>query len=400
MIIRSISISAVFAIGCSLASLQASPPKKDRGHGHGEAPALRGTHAIDVATQGQNLHLLTAEFDAHSPNPKLLYLGSTDQGETWSPPVHINPTQSHPQGAHRGMDPQIAASNTALIAVWMTPGTGLFGSGPMTTAISTDKGKTWQPGPNPSDNHNTDGEGFIDITADSNGHFHLVWLDNRKDQRGLRYSKSTDNGKTWSPNQTLDPETCECCWNTIIAGPDNTLAVMYRDKNPRDMALIISRDSGKTWEPSQPLGKFDWNFEGCPHVGGSLAISGNHWHATVWTGAAPNPGTYHLQSTDAGKTWSTTQKIADVTSTHPTIAITETGLLQLSTTYQTEQGPSIQTFTSDDQGKTWSRPQILSTPGTNASHPLTIPLGKTLNHFWTETPPHQPTIWRTAIKTK
>src|SRR5262245_65139412 len=139
-----------------------------------------------------------------------------------------------PDVVHRGMDVQVAASGRRVVAVWQTRGAGHFRGGPMATAISADGGATWSAGPNPAEGGSTQAQGFIDIAADSEGHFHIVWLDSRGGAQGLRYARSTDGGLRWSKNQTLDPETCECCWNTITTAPGGAIAVLYRDKDPRD----------------------------------------------------------------------------------------------------------------------------------------------------------------------
>src|SRR3712207_7239577 len=49
--------------------------------------------------------------------------------------------------------------------------------------------------------------------------------------------------------------------------------LLYRDKNPRDMALVASADAGATWGEPVRVGRFDWDFDGCPHVGGGLATA-------------------------------------------------------------------------------------------------------------------------------
>lgn len=365
-------------------------------HQDKDSKVPQGIKAIDIAPQdSKNFHLLTAQFDGLTAKPKLYHLHTADAGLSWSAPVQVDGNQPHAHAATRGMDPQIAASSTHLIAVWMTPGTDAYGGGPLATAISSDQGITWLPGPNPADDGSTDGHGFIDIAADSKGHFHLVWLDNRNGKRGLRYAKSIDNGKSWSANQTLDPETCECCWNTI-AVDQNNLAILYRDKKPRDMKLLISRDLGQTWLPPKTIGTFDWDIEACPHVGGDLVIKDLLWHAVVWTAAESKTGVYYFRSDDAGSSWSQPKPMGDASSIHPSIAFNPQGQLLISTTGQNEQGRNIQTFLSQDLGRTWLKPQTISASDAQASHPLSFSIDGGFLIFWTETPQQQSAIWRSA----
>lgn len=120
------------------------------------------------------------------------YRGSEDGGEKWSEPVCVDKGMPPPDKASRGMDAQIAGASDRLVAVWETKGTDAWGGGPMATAISSDGGKTWKPGPNPADDGATSGHRFIDVAADEDGAFHLVWLDGRAGKQGLQYARSGD----------------------------------------------------------------------------------------------------------------------------------------------------------------------------------------------------------------
>ncbi|MDB6119369.1 MAG: hypothetical protein JWO08_3150, partial [Verrucomicrobiaceae bacterium] len=223
---------------------------------------MAGVQSLDVTRSDQRLHMLLGEATKADAPAALGYVRSEDSGATWSKPVRVDLDNKPAAGLHRGMDAQVAAFGSYIVAVWQTAGTDSWGGGPMATAFSSDLGQTWLRGPNPADDGSTEGHNFIDIAADGKGDFHLVWLDTRNGKRGLRTAVSSDHGHTWSPNRTVDEETCECCWNTIAASPDGGAFVIYRDKSPRDMAVAALHDGARA---PAPVGSFKWEFPGCPH---------------------------------------------------------------------------------------------------------------------------------------
>src|SRR5688572_22302100 len=197
---------------------------------HGDAA---GVHSLDLFTQGAVADVLTAV--KASGGLELRHQRSRDGGRTWSAPVRLPAGPGDIKGAHRGNDPQIAADGDRLIAVWTRPGTSPWGSGPLASAVSSDAGKTWTPGPNPADDGSTDGHGYADLSSDGAGTFYLVWLDGRDGGQGLRGAVSRDAGRTWLANVTVDGRTCECCWNRLASAQPGKVAVVYRDKDPRDL---------------------------------------------------------------------------------------------------------------------------------------------------------------------
>ncbi len=214
------------------------------------APAT-GVVSLDVSESAGVLHLLLGVQDEAGARPRLEHLRSANAGAAWSAPTRVDAGNAAAVGLHRGMDAQIAASGDRLIAVWQTAGTDSWGGGPMTTALSHDAGKTWVRGANPADDGSTEGHNFIDIAADGKGTFHLVWLDTRAGRRGLRSTASLDHGAAWLPNRTVDPETCECCWNTLAARAEGGACVIYRGRSPRDMSVArLALDGG---QPSAPV---------------------------------------------------------------------------------------------------------------------------------------------------
>ncbi|MEM7585458.1 MAG: sialidase family protein, partial [Acidobacteriota bacterium] len=225
-----------------------------------------GVLGFDITAQGDEVSLLLTVQEGNAI--ALRHLLSEDGGATWSAEreVDLGGRPVHPPGP--GSEPQIAAEGERLLVIWTTPGTSRWGSGPLVGAWSEDLGKTWSKASSPATTGSTDSHGEVDLLVDGDW-LHAVWLDNRDGSRGLRTARSDDFGRSWQPEQTVDPTTCTCCWNRMVQGPDGHVYVIYRDAEPRDLALARVVD-GRWQRLARPAG-FDWQFDGCPSVGGALA---------------------------------------------------------------------------------------------------------------------------------
>jgi len=339
------------------------------------------------------VHLLLAGDSADADTPVVVYTHTLDGGVTWRKPIRLSRNDNAPYAMHRGNDVQIAASGGDLIAAWQTAGTGYGGGGPMTTAISADGGESWHKGSNPADDGSTDAHGFIDLAADPDGNFHLVWLDNRNGAQGLYYARSKDGGKLWSQNIQVDKLTCECCWNQIKAtGPDN-LYVLYRDIHPRDMRMAISSNKGRTWNLGGRVGRFSWNFDGCPHAGGGIASiptsSGDSvLHAVVWTGLLEQPGLYYLASADNGRTWTDPAPLGELNALHADISARNAD--HIAAVWDARVGSNvIFAARSRDGGESWEAGERLSSRNVEATHPRIVSTPDGFRVFWTETHPRK-----------
>jgi hypothetical protein len=405
-------------------------------HGSKAESATAGKKAVDLGVVSLDvyrdaagrLHQLTARRDAAGGAARLEYRYSDDGGATWCSAVIVGEGQAPPGPVKRGADAQIVSAGDKLFAAWTTAGSlDRMGRGPIETALSSDSGRTWRAGPNPSDSGTAIGHAFIDLAADEKGAIHLVWLDGRdqpvptttptKEEKrdanapspgkGLRYARSTDGGLTWSANQTLVEKTCECCWNTLVVGQLGRIGVLYRQHSPRDMAVVWSGDSGRTWQRPVTVGTFDWNVNACPHVGGSLVFDGACTsYATVWTARGNGAtGAFLLTSTSADSRFAFSEPVQigkDAASWHTDIAIIqkEEGSSPLAVTWDAyaATGSAVFAMTSPDGGKTWSPPKQLSTKGVSATHPRVIRAGDdSFRAYWTaKSTPDAPATWESA----
>ena len=347
--------------------------------------------SFDAYTDNNTIHLLLAgKSSVKDKQLKLRYSRSDDGGLTWK--VNVDLSSLPVAIASRGNDVQVAAKDNHILAVWQTSGE-LPGMGPMVSANSDDNGMTWKLGTNPATNSNGD-QSHLDIIADQHGYFHVVWLEDPEENgyQSLRYAKSDDHGINWKKAQTLDDSTCSCCWNTLALSPENNLNILYRDMKPRDMALLQSNDKGKTWNRASTVGDFGWQFDGCPHVGGSLAYGGKErpeaLFSLVWTGLDSKAGLYFLASNDQGKSWTSPLKVGN-TAIHGDIA-EHGGKIAAIWDEMEPEGSSLFYAQSEIDGRSLSSAKRLTQASTAATHPKLAVTKHGLLALWTEKPSKQP----------
>jgi hypothetical protein len=369
------------------ASLVPSLARAHAAHANADATAGRSVLSVDVYASGETIDLLTAESAGGKSTPALWYRRSLDGGKSWSQPVRVGEGMPVPHHPHRSNDPQIASSGSRVVAVWGSAGRGFRSSGAMVTALSNDGGRTWKRGPNPADDDRHDGHGFADLVA-RDGRFHLTWLDSRSGAQGVRYARSDDGGASWSPNVSVQSGSCECCWNTIAAGSERALYLLFRGKGPRDMGLATSRDDGAKWKSGAAVGAFNWQIEACPHTGGGLALTGKGAseivHAVVWTGKAGERGVHYLASQDGGAKWNARARLGGEYAQRADLAARGD---ELAAVWDEPVGQNGAVFLAraKDAGAAWSKPVRLSAEGASAIYPRVVATRSNLLVVWTET---------------
>lgn len=343
---------------------------------------LAETRSLDLVVEEGTIHgLLAGRFGARD---RVAYLGSADGGKTWSEPRFLDGSGDAPVISRRGNDVRLAVYGRRIVAVWQARGE-LPGTGPLIVAASEDGGRTWRRGQNPVAGDPLNNQSYPALTVGGDGRFHLVWLDDREENgntQGLRYAASQD-GLHWSSRTTLDPAVCTCCWIRIGALPDRSVAVLYRDVDPHDMRLLRGPLNGGGWLDLGPVGIADWNFTGCPHCGGGLAITVTGGeavlHSVAWTGKEESPGLFYARSSDLGKHWEPPFLLGDGQSRESDIAALSASDLAV----VFSRAGAVHLVRSRDGGRHWSAPVALASADANADHPRIVATPWGFGAFWT-----------------
>ncbi len=357
----------------------------------------RSLVSYDVYAEGDLLHALFAATSDVPKKPYVGYIRSEDGGRHWSAPVEIGQYVAETMESSAGNEIQIAASGDTLLAIWQVTGE-IPGMGPLQAIYSGDGGKRWALGVNPTGSDAD--QSHPDLIADSLGRFHLVWLDDRDENgyQGIHYARSDNAGRDWELAQTIDDSTCSCCWNRLLMDGEERVDALYRDMEPRDMALAQSEDSGRSWRRVGSVGEFGWKFDGCPHNGGALARAGETLQALVWTGLENKAGLYHLYSGDKGASWSKPQRMGGASlAFHSDIAAIDADHVLAIWDARGSTGSVVKISESFDGGRHWSASRPVSTPGRSAEFPRVIATAKGGLAMWVEKGAGGVKQWMSAI---
>lgn len=347
---------------------------KGRSHAH-KAEKLSGETSFDVYAEGGRIHMLVLR--EHGEHQSVVYrqLAAGDAAREVVLPTN-------PQDriiSRRSNDVQVAAAGDHLLAAWQVAGTGYANRGPIRTAESFDAGQSWRQSAAPTAANRTDDQGFFDIETDSKGRFHIVWLDSQAKVKGLRYASFAE-GK-WSPAQTIDAETCQCCWNSLRKNPQGELTVLYRNARPRDMAL--AQFDGKTWGKTGIVDGFGWKVEMCPHAGGGIAFDHDNTYAVTWTGLETSVGCYLTRKKSSEPSWQRPQKFGNTSARNPDIAVNAKGIAIVWDEFEGE-NRRAKFMRLSNSGTAFPAAQTISAEKA-ASYPRVVTDGNDFHAFWTET---------------
>lgn len=312
---------------------------------------------------------------------------STDMGKRFSKPVQVNADKMK-IAAHGEARPKIAlAGNGNIYLTWTQPLKKRF-TGYIWFARSVDGGKSFEKPYIVHQDKAVITHRFDALHASSNGNVTVVWIDKRdleaakkadKPYRGaaIYYAVSTNQGKSFNPEQKLTDHSCECCRIAVTSKPDGTVVAMWRhvfEGSQRDHAMAEIPKAGEA--PNIVRASYGrWELDGCPHHGGALAYGKDFgYHMAYFDGGGKKPGLKYSRMD--GEAWvafppkkfGNNKKRAG----HPALYSQGDNVWLAWRESGEKSSTEIWGMHSTDGGKSWSEPTLKTTIHGKADYPQII----------------------------
>lgn len=249
-----------------------------------------GCFRARIAINGTNLHVVWDEYPDGGTTIEIYYANSTDNGETWNPPLAISIVDSSDD-----QWPDIAVWDDNIHVVW--------GHEKDTTEQyelcyrnSTDGGKNWNSIQTIENSAATQGDANIVVNGSN---VHVVWgayVGNWE----TYYKKSTNSGITWGANIPISKIDGYNSDDAAIVVNGSNIHVVWRD-SVDEIIYRNSSNNGDTWNDEIKITLADGIYSYAP----SIAVNNNSIHI-VWVDAKDNYdylGAYELyykSSSDGG----------------------------------------------------------------------------------------------------
>lgn len=256
----------------------------------------------------------------------------SNDGKAFGKPVVI-PGSDNIQPHGENLPKIIFKPSGEIIALWGTanPNPKNKYSGLVFYVQSMDNGKSWTaPKPLVTDTASYD-QRYYDIALLPDGEAGIIWLDNRKTnpkEGSALYFASTQGKDGFTGERLISQSCCQCCRTDLFVDRKGDIHVLYRgiiEDSIRDMVHIVSADAGKTFSSAQRISDDNWVIRGCPHTGPSMTENDKGIHFAWFTGGQKH-GCFYTQSTDNGQSFIKQDSVSSLGS-HPQVASLANGEL-------------------------------------------------------------------------
>lgn len=212
----------------------------------------------------------------------------------------------------------------SLAAHWLVKsGKGTYAYN-VNIARSNDGGITWNKPIVPHRDNTQTEHGFVSLISLADGRLGAVWLDGRNmkamketdehapaaESMTLRYAVMDAKGNL-SDEAELDNRVCECCQTSAAVTSEGPIAV-YRDRSPTEVRdIYIVRQVNGSWTAPQAIHADNWQINGCPVNGPSVAAEGRRVVVAWFTSVGETPHVKVAFSGDAGASFSKPIQVDD-----------------------------------------------------------------------------------------
>ena len=218
----------------------------------------------------------------------------------------------------------IALNDGTLAAHWLVKsGKGTYAYD-VNVSMSKDGGRTWSKPLVPHRDNTQTEHGFVSLIPLTDGRLGAIWLDGRNmknmkesdehapapESMTLRYATIDANGNLSDETQ-LDERVCECCQTSAAVTANGPIAV-YRDRSATEVRdIYLVRQVNGTWTAPQPVFADNWQINGCPVNGPSIAADGSRVAVAWFSSINDTPRVKIAFSQDAGATFSQPIQVDD-----------------------------------------------------------------------------------------
>lgn len=235
---------------------------------------------------------------------KVMFIRSTDLGETFSAPLEIA------RSSGDAFEPEISVDrDDAINVVWEDKRTGV--SAIMFTR-STDQGRTFSEPKRVSTGEGDATEGHI--ATDGGGNIHVVWVDKSKGDAQAFYSRSTDQGQTFSTPLDVSNDPGASVLKPVVTTFESTVYVAYQNERPgnKQVFLAKSENGGVEFSNRVRVSRADNNVPGGRAHSPAMVVDGKGKLHIAWIDSSiigRDEGLLFYSNSNNGRTFSPQQLI-------------------------------------------------------------------------------------------
>ena len=332
-------------------------------------------------------------FLAWTANGVVSVAQSNDLGKTFTPPVKI---AEHGKSLDVGADarPQILVDKLNHVFLAYAFFKDSNWNAQINISRSSDGGKTFSTPKSLVQDGSS--QRFPSALIRPDGGIFMSWIDKRLvavakqsgDKRlggSIAYSFSQDGGITFQTERIANESSCECCRIGASLDPKAQPVIAYRAIFPggiRDQASQVIVAKGA--EPIRRVADDQWKTDACPHHGPTITISeSGKFHVAWYTQGSKRAGVFYVNSSNQGVTYSQPARVGREGANVSRPYLLASGQ-QVWLVWKEFDGTdsSVYLKQSDDDGKTWSAPKVISKTGGYSDHPLLVSRGGDVFLSW------------------
>jgi hypothetical protein len=320
-------------------------------------------NAWSIAAAGDTVHIVWSDYRDNRYS-EIYYKRSIDGGVNWDLDRRLT-CDTTPSGS-----PSVAVSGMDVHVAWEDWRDDYWGE--IYYKRSIDGGATWCPDTRLSYGRDRSWHSCIAVAGPN---VHVVWLDQRDLYHQIYYTRSTDEGVTWEPENRLTNTNSSNYLKPSIAVSGSKVHVVWDDTK---LFYKRSTDGGATWGPDTAIVNGP-SFSAQP----SIALSGANVHVTWWDYRDRNVEMYYKKSTDEGLTWGSDIRLTNDTASSESPSIASSGSnVHLVWFDQRDGNYELYYKRSTDSGTTWSLDTRLTNDSAYSRNPSVVVSGPVVHLLW------------------